>query len=102
MNIEYVEKYRIYPLFGKCYPDGRIEIQLGLPQIIREFVVEHELFHKDDRPNWIGKKGFWNFFRMELLANFYAAKKYPFGFFVTLICSLTPSRLVCYWRRMNA
>jgi hypothetical protein len=62
-----------------------------LPRCVKDFLVVHETYHATDKDmGWI---------RRELKANWAGFKEYPVGFFVTMIMSLTPSRLKMYYQR---
>jgi hypothetical protein len=93
MNITYIPKQEIYPSFGVCYKDGTIKIREDLPQSVKWFVLEHEIYHSTDKATyWIWR---------ELKANTHAAVMYPWGFIVTAIMSLSPYRLWYYVQRFK-
>lgn len=83
MNLTFVDSKDIGYRFGWCRANGDILISNDLPFIVKRFVLDHELYHRSDRGNWIGKKGIRSFIRKEFLANYHAAKSYPFGFICT-------------------
>lgn len=89
-TIIYVPKDKIYPAFGACYKD-RIEIRDDLPQIVKDFLIVHELYHSTDT-----EKTWW---KRELKANWAGFKKHPVGFFIVLVMSLAPYRLKFYCQR---
>jgi hypothetical protein len=89
--ITYVSKEKLYPAFGICYSDGRIEIREDLPQCVKDFLVVHETYHSTDTETIWWKR--------ELKANWAGLLIHPVGFFVTLIMSLSPARLKLYVQR---
>ena len=89
--ITYVNKEKLYPSFGVCYADGRIEVRNDLPNIVIKFVVQHEIYHRTDKAkNWIWR---------EIKANVYAFTQHPIGGLYTVFLSLSPSRLKFYYDR---
>ena len=86
--IQYVSKDKIAPSFGKYWhKTALIEIRRDLPVAARHCILEHELAHH---------RG-WG----EIGANAISAWKHPWGFIVTAVMSLSPTRLAFYWRRIT-
>jgi hypothetical protein len=92
-NITYVPRSSIYPRFGVCYRDGRIEIREDLPQCVKEFLVVHETYHATDTETVWWKR--------EIKANVTGLMAHPLGFIVTAFMSLSPYRLKYYLQRFR-
>jgi len=92
MKIKYVSKEKLFPAFGEV--KGKIVyVRKDLPKIVRNFVKEHELYHLIDKSDfWIWR---------EFKANLHGFMKYPFGFLLCGVMSLTPSRLKFYLDRFR-
>jgi hypothetical protein len=91
MQVSYVNRAKIDPAFGMCYPDGRIEIREDLPQVVKNFLVIHEMYHLTDiEIVW---------WKRELKANWAGFSNHPAGGIVALIMSLSPYRLKFYFQR---
>jgi len=93
MSITYVPKEKIYPAFGMCYPDGRIEIVEGLPECVTDFLISHEQHHLSDKPGA-------GLIKKELSANLAGFKAHPLGGLYILFRTVTSwDRLWWYWTR---
>ena len=92
MKIEYVEKKKLYPAFGRAYPNNQlILIRKDLPNAVQNFVLEHELYHLKDKTRlWIWR---------EIKANWVGMLKHPIGFLWCCVLSLSPARLWFYVQR---
>ena len=91
--ITYVPKEKLFPAFGMCYGDGRIEIREDLPVIVRPFIEAHETYHSTDRATfWLWR---------EMKANIYAGIRHPIGLVATAAMSLSPDRLKYYFSRFK-
>jgi len=88
VSVFYISRENLSPLFGKYEPPGTIYVREDLPNPVRDFVLEHE----------------WNHHRGhgEIYASLYASIKYPLGFVVTVIMSLSWCRLRFYLNRIRA
>uniref|UniRef100_A0A6M3LMH9 Peptidase n=1 Tax=viral metagenome TaxID=1070528 RepID=A0A6M3LMH9_9ZZZZ len=94
MEIKYLPAKLMRPSFGACFPATHIIwINEDLPEIVKAFVLQHELYHYTDTAK--------NWFIREVKANFYAARKHPLGFVCTAILSLSPYRLAFYLKRFK-
>ena len=84
-------KKELYPRFG--YASEQVAYARGdLPNCVRKFVTEHELYHlRDDAKWWVWR---------EIKANIAGALKHPLGFLGCVLMSLVPSRLRYYWKRI--
>ena len=97
MKIKYVKKEKLHPYFGAVvFKNENIYIRKDLPKLVQRFLIEHEKFHLKDykRLKKKGKKDliFW----AEIKANVYGFIKQPLGAILTLIMSLSFSRLKLY------
>ena len=93
MQILYVPKSEIYPMFG-CYNSLEvIKIRKDLPKCMKDFLLAHETYHSTD-PETI-------WWKRELKANWAGFIKHPFGFIVTIFNSLAPYRLKYYYQRFK-
>jgi len=91
--ITYVKKEEIYPAFGICNSIGDIKVREDLPQNVKWFVLEHEIYHSTDTSKfWLWR---------EIKANWCGFKQHPIGFIVTVFMSLSPYRLKLYWQRFK-
>jgi len=91
-EIIYQTKKELYPRFGYALPSEQIVYVRGdLPNCVRRFVTEHELYHLRDKSKW----WVWR----EIRANIAGALRHPFGFIVCAMISLAPYRLKYYWKR---
>ena len=93
MNITYVKKEEIYPLFGVCYKNGTIKIREDLPPCVKAFLEDHELLHGDD---WEKDEKY-----RELESNWGGFTRHPWGFIVTAVMSLAPYRLKLYYQQFK-
>jgi hypothetical protein len=84
-------KKELYPRFG--YASEQVAYVRGdLPNCVRKFVTEHELYHlRDDAKWWVWR---------EIKANIAGALKHPLGFLGCVLMSLAPYRLRYYWKRI--
>lgn len=90
-----VPKDKLYPYFGMEYADGRPnEVREDLPESMRAFISDHEEQHVNN-PNIANE----SMADKELKANWYAAWRYPWGAFLTIIYSLAWYRLKLYYTR---
>jgi hypothetical protein len=89
MMITLVPKDSIYPKFGVCYNDGRIEIRNDLPPCAISFLAAHEVYHSFD-----AEKRWWLREIKATLAPF-------IGFLIVRIMSLSPYRLAYYLKRIK-
>lgn len=63
------------PYLGVALSDTRFAyVREDLPQPLKAFIVEHELYHLRDKWTWWGRLG------EEIRANFAAARRKPLGF----------------------
>lgn len=86
-----VNKERIEPAFGLCFPDDCIIlIRNDIPSLGQKFIVLHEVYHFN------GKTGFFH----EINASFGAMIKQPIGAFIIMYYSVSPDRLKFYLYRM--
>jgi hypothetical protein len=93
-TILYVSKEQLTPNFGR-YSNGLdlIEIRNDLPRCAKEFLLDHEYYHRGDKePNWL---------KREIKANWCGFKWHPIGGIITLIMSFAPYRLTYYWNRFK-
>jgi hypothetical protein len=92
-TIIYLPKEKLYPRFG-CAQLSRevVYVREDLPARVREFVTVHELYHlKDGTKWWVWK---------EVKANTAGALAHPVGFFLCVVLSLAPYRLIYYCKRL--
>lgn len=95
MEIQYVEKSEIYPMFG-CYRDGIIKIRQDLPLCVREFLLDHELAHQDDIADGEGLVA------KETESNWAGICRHPIGFLLTMVMSIfLPYRWAYYVERLR-
>jgi len=88
MNIVYTTKEQLSPAFGMYnYKTDTAQIRSDLPVPAKRFVIEHERGHAQGRG--------------EIMATLQAIPKAPLGFLVTVVLSLSPSRLSYYWGRIT-
>jgi len=102
MKIKYVSKKKLYPAFGQAILKANtIYIRKDLPKIVQKYLYWHETFHIRDgkRLKKKGKNEHW--VCSEIKANIYGFLKQPLGATITLLMSLTPSRLKLYYRRFK-
>ena len=92
--IKYVPKQKLYPAFGDAdIKKQAVYIRNDLPNSVKIFVKEHELYHlKDKTNNWILR---------EITASVYAGLRHPLGFLMTVIMSLQPYRIKFYVQRIK-
>ena len=93
MQIRYVPKSEIYPMFGCYISDGTIKIREDLPECMKDFLKVHETYHSTD------KETIW--WKREIKANWAGLLLHPVGFIVTMFMSLAPYRLKWYWERFK-
>jgi hypothetical protein len=93
-RVIYVSKKKLFPAFGEADVKKQIAyVRKDLPNSVKKFVEIHEKYHlKDKTKNWIIR---------EIRANFYAGLRRPFGLIITIIMSLSPSRLNLYKERFK-
>lgn len=100
-TILYVPKSDIYPSFGlwrrTSSGDTVILIRDDLPIAIKEFLLDHELFHDQDKDRGDFDCDSW--IENELEANWESAFKHPWGAFLTILYSLNPYRIIYYFKR---
>jgi len=97
MKIIYVNKEKLYPVFGLVIFKGeRIYIRKDLPKLVQDFLLEHEKFHLLDYKRLKKKHKNESLFWSEIKANFYGFIKQPLGAIITLIMSLSWPRLKMY------
>lgn len=98
-QIIYAEKedLPLHALYGCAYVGtGIVHIRKNLPERIRKFVVEHELYHMRDTWNWGGTLG------SELRACVVPGISDPIGLAVTVWATLCdPERRQFYWKRIT-
>ncbi len=91
-KVKFVSKKKLYPAFGEV-KNNTAYVRNDLPNSVKEFVKEHELYHlRDESKNWIWR---------EIKANFYGLFKHPIGFVRCVIMSLSPHRLKFYFERFR-
>lgn len=84
INVFYSSKEMLFPRFGFCKYGCYIQIGRWLPNCVKKSVLHHELYH-------------WYYGASELGANWYAFKKYPWGWFVSVLWTLkSPLRMWWY------
>jgi len=94
-QIRYVSKKELGALFG--FASGNTAtVRYDLSPRVKQFVLQHELYHLKDKSTWGGWLG------REIRANFYPALKDPVGFAATVGASLTAERLKFYWQRIKS
>ena len=87
-------KKDLYPAFGRANSKERIiHVRIDLPPSVYNFIVEHEVYHLDD------KAKFWLW--REIKANLYGAYKHPIGFLRCAWLSLAPYRILFYIKRFK-
>lgn len=94
MNVLYVEKEELYPAFGFWTSDGTIKIRKDLPKCVQNFLLAHETGHAIDR-----EFNTETLVERELEANWYGARRHPWGCLITALMNLAPYRLRYYWQR---
>jgi len=93
-KIKYVSKNKLYPAFGEAdIKKNTVYIRKDLPNVVKRFIKEHELYHIKDESKII----LWR----EIKANIYGAIKHPLGFLLCIIMSLSPYRLKFYFNRFR-
>jgi len=70
--VKIVPHKKLWPYLGYCHKNGTIEISDALDSDEQNFVLDHELYHLDDKTKW----WVWR----EVRANVYAARREPMGF----------------------
>lgn len=91
-DIRYISKEELFPAFGLA-KDGIIYVREDLPNAVKSFVIEHEIYHlQDDSVYWLWR---------EIKANLYAGIKHPIGFIYTVILSLSLTRIKFYIQRFK-
>ena len=91
--IKYVPKQNLYPRFGYAIPKkSLVLVRADLPEPVKKFVVQHELYHLEDKSKW----WVWR----EIKANAYGAWKHPWGFIVCCVMSMAPYRIKYYYNRI--
>lgn len=94
MKIKYVSKNKLYPAFGDSnIKTQTIWIRKDLPNVVKRFVKDHELYHLRDKSQ--------NVFWREVKANVHSAIIHPLGLIVTIILSLQPYRIKFYIQRIK-
>ena len=71
-----------------------IYLRADLPKRVERFVIQHEIYHLNDRRTWLGWIG------RETRANIMCGAKNPFGLIATIRASLTKPRLNTYWNAL--
>jgi len=72
-----------------------IYIKAGLPEKVERFVIQHEIYHLNDKRTWLGWLG------KELRANVVCGVRDPAGLTATVRASLNRPRLNAYWRTLR-
>jgi len=89
-----VSKEDLYPAFGRANSKERtIHVRIDLPLSVYNFVVEHEVYHLED------KAKFWLW--REIKANLHGAYEHPIGFLRCVWLSLVPNRILFYIKRFK-
>ncbi len=83
-----LRKNKLY-LFGYTYRNS-IFICHNLPKLVKRGVLRHEVYHTEDRHNWLGKYG------REIRANIYVMFHDPVAFLTVFIYSLNCERIKTY------
>ena len=93
-KVVYTSKEELHPRFGYAVPKTQTAyVRKDLPNCVKKFVREHELYHLKDEARW----WFWR----EIKANTVSGLKHPLGFTFCLFLSLSPSRLRYYAERIR-
>lgn len=71
--------------------DGRVFIRSNPPRRVEKFVINHEIYHLNDRSKYLG------WFGAELRANLYCGLRDPIGLILTSKESMNRDRLTKYW-----
>lgn len=99
-KIYFVPKEKLEPVFGRAYLCGKEgsygEVRNDLNPLIKNFVIQHELYHLTDDSKWMGRLG------AELRANIIPGIKNPIGFFATIFATIfSMKRLKLYFLKLT-
>lgn len=93
ITIDLVSKEKLFPLFGYCHSDGRIEIREDLSKFEICSLLVHEFGHLDDKND---REGFYQ----KELESISISMFYPIiGTIIIAFRSLSPARLKFYYKR---
>ncbi|MDA3837172.1 MAG: hypothetical protein PF542_06135 [Nanoarchaeota archaeon] len=97
IEIKYVKKEKLFPAFGLADEKKQtVYIRKDLPKKVKDFVLNHELYHLKDFKRLKKKNKKYKIIWGEIKANLLTSITHPIGFLYTVILSLHPIRLKLY------